>query len=230
MNQAEKEKLTVRYEDLCRHYGVKATRNTPGLSHENGAIESPHGHLKRRIVQALLLRGSNDFATLEAYQLFIDGIVSKINQRCSSRHKEEVAVLQKLPKRRTHDFAEHRVLISSTSSFDLKRVTYTVPSRFVGERLYVQLHDERLVLFHGHEQVLVLPRVYANKKQRARRVNYKHVIDALARKPQAFRHSQLRDDLLPTPDYKLIWEYVDESLAAYDACRYIVRLLYLAAN
>ena len=230
INQSEKEKLTERYQDLCRHYGVKATRNTPGLSHENGAIESPHGHLKRRICQALLLRGSDDFRSLEEYQLFIDGIVSKINQRCLSRFKEERTVLQALPKRRTHDYAEHRVLVSSTSSFDLKRVTYTVPSRFVGERLYVQLHDERLVLFHGHEQVVVLPRVYATKQQRGRSVNYKHVIDALARKPQAFRYSQLRDDLLPTPDYKLIWRHVDETLLAHDACRYIVRLLLLAAN
>ncbi len=64
INLAEKEKLTERYEDLCRHYGVKATRNTPGLSHENGAIESPHDHLKRRICQALLLRSSNDFKSL----------------------------------------------------------------------------------------------------------------------------------------------------------------------
>jgi transposase InsO family protein len=229
-NQAEKEKLTERYQDLCRHYNVKATRNTPGLSHENGAIESPHGHLKRKICQALLLRGSHDFKSLEEYQLFIDGIVSKINQRCSSRFKEERAILQTLPKRRTHDYAEHRVLVSSSSSFDLKRVTYTVPSRFVGERLYVQLHDERLVLFHGHEQVLVLPRVYADSKQRGRCVNYKHVIDALARKPQAFRYSQLRDDLLPSPDYHLIWQHVDEVLQPHDACRYIVRLLHLAAS
>jgi hypothetical protein len=121
-------------------------------------------------------------------------------------------------------------LVSSSSSFDLKRVTYTVPSRFVGERLYVQLHDERLVLFHGHEQVMVLPRVYAGKKQRGRCVNYKHVIDALARKPQAFRYSQLRDDLLPSPDYHLIWQHVDEVLQPHDACRYIVRLLHLAAS
>jgi transposase InsO family protein len=229
-NLAEKQKLTSRYEDLCRHYGIKATRNTPGLSHENGAIESPHGHLKRRLCQALLLRGSNDFSSLEEYQLFIDGIVSKINRRCLSRFKEERMVLQALPKRRTHDYAEHRVLVSSSSSFDLKRVTYTVPSRFVGERLYVQLHDERLVLFHGHEKVLVLPRIYASKKQRARCVNYKHVIEALARKPQAFRYSQLRDDLLPSPDYHLIWQYVDRELLAHDACRYIVRLLHLSAS
>jgi hypothetical protein len=50
--------LTHRYEDLCCHYGMTATRNNPGVAHENGAIEGPHGHLKRIIADALLLRGS----------------------------------------------------------------------------------------------------------------------------------------------------------------------------
>jgi transposase InsO family protein len=229
-NLAEKEQLTARYGELCRHYGLKATRNNPGVSHENGAIESPHGPLKRRIEQALLLRGSYDFASLEDYQLFVDGIVSKLNRRCQTRFEQERPHLQALPKRRTQDYAEHRVLISSSSSFDLKRVTYTVPSRFIGERLYVQLYDERLELFHGHERVLELPRVYSTDGQRGRCVDYRHVIGSLIKKPQAFRYSQLRDDLLPSPDYHRIWRYVDDELAPHKACRYIVRLLHLAAS
>lgn len=229
-NLAEKEQLTLRYQELCKFYDVTATRNTPGRSHENGAIESPHGHLKRRISQALLVRGSNDFVSLEEYQLFLDAVVSKINQRNNTRFQEESRHLQSLPKRRTQDYAEHRVLITSSSSFDLKRVTYTVPSRFIGERLYVQLYDERLELFHGHEQVLVLTRAYAFKAQRARCIDYRHVIDSLVRKPQAFRYSQLRDDLLPSPDYKRIWQYVDGQLPAHNACSYIVRLLHLAKH
>jgi hypothetical protein len=52
------EDQTRRYEALCAHYGMQATRNNPGLAHENGAIESRHGHLKRAVVQALMLRGS----------------------------------------------------------------------------------------------------------------------------------------------------------------------------
>ncbi len=227
-NLAEKEALTARYHGLCHHYGIEPTRNNRGKSHENGAIESPHGHLKRRLTQALRLRGSSDFASLEEYQGFVDGVVSKINRRCGKRFQEEQAVLQPLPKRRTQDYAEHRVLVSSSSTFDLKRVTYTVPSRFVGERLYVQLYDERLELFSGHVRVLELPRVYAHKNQRARRIDYRHVIDSLVRKPQAFRYSQIRDDLLPGSDYRLIWGYVDEHLDTHKACRYIVRLLHLA--
>jgi transposase InsO family protein len=229
-NLAEKEELTRRYQDLCRHYGLHATRNNPGFSHENGAIESPHGHLKRRIEQALLLRGSVDFTSLEEYQVFLDAVVSKINRRCHNRFQEELGHLQDLPKRRTQDYAEHRVLISSSSTFVLKRVTYTVPSRFIGERLYIQLYDERLELFHGHETVLELPRVYAAKTQRGRCVDYRHVIDSLVNKPQAFRYSQLRDDLLPSPDYHRIWQHVDQTLPPHKACRYIVRLLHLAAS
>jgi hypothetical protein len=49
------------YEALCGHYGMIGTRNNPGIAHENGAIESHHGHLKRAIEQALILRGSRDF-------------------------------------------------------------------------------------------------------------------------------------------------------------------------
>lgn len=229
-NHAEKEELTARYHDVCQHYGVKATRNNRGVSHENGAIESPHGHLKKRIKQALLLRGSDDFLSLEDYQIFIDGIVSKINKKCHTRFQEERALLQSLPKRRTQDYAEHQVFISSSSTFDLKRATYSVPSRFVGERLYIQLFDERLTLFHGHEEVLVLKRVYATKTQRVRNIDYRHLIDSLVRKPQAFRFSNIRDDLLPSPDYQRIWAYVDDTLPAHKACNYIVRTLHLASQ
>src|SRR5438105_12635513 len=55
---------TRRYEALCTHYRMQPTRNNRGLAHENGSIESPHGHLKRAIEDALLLRGSRDFDTL----------------------------------------------------------------------------------------------------------------------------------------------------------------------
>lgn len=229
-NLAEREQLTARYHGLCQHYGVKPTRNNPGKSHENGAIESPHGHLKRRIEQALRLRGAYDFASLEDYQGFIDGVVGKINRQRQTRFEQERASLQALPKRRTQDYAEHRVLIRSSSTFDLKRVTYTVPSRFIGESLYVQLYDERLAVFHGHEKVLELPRIYATKPHRARHINYRHVIDSLVQKPQAFRYSQIRDDLLPTPDYQRIWAHVDNNLDPHKACRYIVRLLHIAAT
>jgi hypothetical protein len=56
---------------------MAATRNNPGLAHENGTIESHHGHLRRGIEQMLVLRGSRDFDSLEAYRSWIAELVGR---------------------------------------------------------------------------------------------------------------------------------------------------------
>ena len=229
-NQSERQQLTERYAALCRHYGLSATHNTPGRAHENGAIESPHGHFKRRLEQALMLRGSHDFPSLADYQVFVGQIARQMNQRHQKTFEEERAHLQSLPKARTHDYGEHYVMISSSSTFMLKRVTYTVPSQYISTRLLVHLHDERLELYHGMTHLLTLPRRYAPAKGYGHRVNYRHVIESLARKPQAFWQSQLKDHLLPSEDYRLIWQHVKHHMDRYQACHYIVHLLWLAAR
>jgi hypothetical protein len=125
---------TRRYEGLCTHYRMQPTRNNRGLAHENGAIESPHGHLKRAIEDALLLRGSRDFDTLEAYRRFVDEIVGRRNARNRKRLDLERPALQALPAHRTTDYEETIVTITSTSGFILKKVFYSVPSRLAEER------------------------------------------------------------------------------------------------
>src|SRR5437762_6130854 len=85
LDRDAQEDLTKRYEALVAHYGMTPTRNNPGLAHENGSIESPHGHLKRVIEDELLLRGSRDFADLDAYRRFIDEVVGRRNARNRKR-------------------------------------------------------------------------------------------------------------------------------------------------
>ena len=228
-NQFEKEQLTVRYQQLCQHYKIKASRCNPGKSHENGAIESPHGHFKRRLEQALLLRGNTEFSDVDEYQQLIDQVIKKKNRGCLALLQEERRHLTALPKRRTHDYLEHYVRVTSSSTIDIRRVTYTVPSRLIGEKICIHLFDDRLELYCGHVHVETLARVYATGTIRKRSVNYRHVIHSLVRKPQAFRSSQFRDDLLPSEDYRNIWAHVDLTFEAKDACRYIVKLLALAA-
>jgi hypothetical protein len=229
-NNSEKEVLTERYAKLCKHYAVKATRNNKGVAHENGAIESAHGHLKRKIDQQLILRGSRDFACLSDYETFINRIVSKINRGCKTRFDEERRHLQSLPTRRTNDFSEQHVKVSSSSTITIKRVTYTVPSRLIGSTLLVHIYDDRLVLFYGHEETLRLQRVYAQKSSRARSVDYRHVIHSLAKKPNAFRSSMLRDDLIPAGDFTLLWQKLTQDGISDTDCRYMVNLLVLADN
>ena len=83
--------LTRRYEALCAHYRMRPTRNNAGIAHENGAIEGPHGHLKRAIADALLMRGTSDFANLAGYRRFIDEIVGHRNARHAKRIDSERA-------------------------------------------------------------------------------------------------------------------------------------------
>jgi hypothetical protein len=70
------------------------TRNNPGVAHENGSIEGPHGHLKKVIEDALLLRGSRDFEDLAAYRRFVDEVVGRSNARNRKRIEIERAALK----------------------------------------------------------------------------------------------------------------------------------------
>ena len=227
----EQEDLTERYEALCAHYGMAPTRNNRGIGHENGAVESPHGHLKRRIEQALLLRGSADFASVDDYRTWLDDIVRRFNRRCREALEVERAQLGELPPRRTTDFTEQVVPVTTSSTIEVKRVLYTVDSRLIGERLRLHIFDERIEGYVGSVRALTLPRVYAvSHERRARCIDYRHVIASLARKPQAFRYSQLRDELLPNATYRQIWAELDDRLEPRAACKRIVGILALAAR
>ena len=224
------DQLRTCYAALCDHYHMTATRNNKGISHENGAIEAPHGSLKRRLSQALKVRGSADFDSVDEYQQFIEHVVTRLNRRVRSGLAVEQALLQALPDYSFADYTEVAVRVTRSATIEVRRVLYTVPSKLIGERLHIHLHHDRLRVFLGTDLVVTLARVHARGQQRLRQVDYRHVIHALAAKPQAFRYSQLRDDLLPNDRYRQLWRTVDEQLAARDACKWMVGVLRLAAD
>jgi len=229
VNNAEKQRLTEDYGALCRHYRMTPTTNNLGVSHENGAIEAPHGSLKRRIAQAIKLRGANDFANLRAYREFIERIVGKLNKRCKGRLVDEQKSLLALPAHRFIDYTELAVKVTTSSTITVKRGLYTVPSRLIGETIKVHLYHDRLECYVGQTQCMTLPRVYPKHPGgRARRINYHHIIHSLAAKPQAFRFSQFRDDILPSGNYRQLWVMAEQQFAPKDACKWIVAVLRFA--
>lgn len=221
--------LTTRYELLCAHYGMKPTRNNRGVAHENGAIESPHGHLKRAVKDALLLRGSSAFDSLSAYRAFIDQIVGRQNTRQRERIDTERATLAPLPTLRSDDFEQHSVRVTSTGGFTLKKVFYSVPSQLVGHRLRVRLYDDRLELFVGSSAVDTLPRARCDARgNRTHVVNYRHVIHSLRRKPMAMASLVYRDQLFPREAYRQMYERLLSELGEQSACKTMVELLAIA--
>lgn len=220
---------TEAYSEFCQHYQMIPTRNNLGQSHENGVVECANGSLKKRLAQQLLLRGHSDFESIAAYQAFIDGVVDKLNQRNRSRVLEEQAALQPLPEFTAAEYQTLHLKVTRSSTIEVRRVVYTVPSRLIGESIQVRLYHDKLVLFVGQQPALTLVRVYPKPgENRARSVNYQHIIRSLASKPQAFRYSQLRDDLLPDDNYRQLWQLADTHLESHEACKWIVTTLRLA--
>ena len=220
---------TQRYEALCAHYGMEPTRNNRGVAHENGSIESPHGHLKQAIEDALLLRGSREFETLGAYRRFVDEIVGRRNARNAKRLDLERPALQSLPERRTTDYEETIVTIASTSGFVLRKVFYSVPSRLIGHRLRVRLYDDRLECFLGSTPLMTLRRGRAHPSgKHGHVVDYRHVIHALRRKPMALLNLVYREQLFPRRAYRRAFEALLAGNGEKQACRTMVGLLALA--
>lgn len=224
-------RLTQLYDELCHHYRLEPTRNNKGIAHENGAIESPHGHLKNRLTQALLIRGSNDFDSVKAYQAFIDRAVDKLNARRTEKFKEEQQYLQPLPKYRVADYEVLTARVSSRSTIDVRRILYTVPSRLIGRQLELHLYHDRIIGYLERQPVVELTRVRvtAEGKRRARAVNYRHVIEGLRQKPRAFLYCTWQLDLLPNEQYKTLWQKLQEQFDRDSAAVVIVEALYIAA-
>jgi hypothetical protein len=208
---------------------MEPTRNNRGVAHENGAIESPHGHLKHSIRDALLMRGTVDFDDLLAYRTFLDEIIGRKNARNSKRIDAERAVLQPLPETRTADYEQALVYVSTSGGFVLRKVFYTVPSRLIRHRLRARLYDDRVELFVGGTRVLNLVRGRPGRDgKHGHVVDYRHVIHALRRKPMALLNLVYRDQLWPRQAYRDMFDHLCERLSERGACKLMVELLSIA--
>jgi hypothetical protein len=224
--------LTRLYDELCEHYRLEPTRNNKGIAHENGAIESSHGHLKNRIKQALYLRGSFDFASVDEYQAFIDKAVAGLNQQCQQKYEQEKSYLQPLPKYRVADYEVLTATVSSRSTIDVRCILYTVPSRLMGRQLELHLYHDHIVGYLERQPVVELPRVRVTDKdkRRGRCINYRHVIAALHHKPRAFIYCTWQSNLLPNAQYRQLWQQLKTLFDVEQAANLIVEALYIAAT
>jgi hypothetical protein len=230
-NLAEEEDFTARYTALLDHYGMAGTRNNRGVSHENGSVESSHRYLKEAIEQALLLRGHRDFEDRAAYEAFVREAVMRRNRRNAAAFRIEREQLQDLPERRTTDFVEEEARVTRCGTFTVRAILYSAPSRLIGHRLKVRLYSDRLDCYLSG--ALVLTRARGTRSPitgRGRMIDYRHFIDALKRKPQAFKGLVFRDALFPREAYRRTWEQLELKLTQRQACQSIVALLEMAAR
>ena len=127
--------FNIGYFDFLDHYGVKPRTINVNSPDENGDIESANGHLKRRIEQHLLLRGSRDFPSIDEYKNFLVNILIKANHNRADKVKEELSSMRELPEIRLPEYTEEDKIVNSFGTIRIKKVAYSVPSRFVKRQL-----------------------------------------------------------------------------------------------
>jgi hypothetical protein len=218
--------FTVRYRELLDHYGLRASRNFPGNAHENGDIESVNGGLKSAIDQRLRLRGSRDFSSREAYQGFIEACVAARNASRGTWIEEERPHLRPLPARALPAYRELYATVSRSSTVRIAKRAYSVSSRLRGCRLRVRLHADIIELEYRGERVAVMDRLVGAD---TRRIDYRHIIHTLVKKPGAFRNYVFRDALFPTLEYRRAYDALQSGSAEQADLNY-VRILHLAAS
>ena len=121
------------------------------------------------------------------------------------------------------------VRVVRTGGFLVHSVFYSAPSLLIGQRLRVHVYDDRIEAYLGATHVVSHPRLRGRKNgKRVHCINYRHVIHALRRKPQALASSVYRDALFPRSEYAEAWARLSEALPRKKACRQMVDLLGLA--
>ena len=221
-----KKEFTIRYKSFLNYYGLKGEAINAGKSNENGDIEQSHNRLKKALDQALILRGSRDFTSREEYRLFIRKVLDQLNSGRRERFVKELKELRRLPAIRLNDYKKMWLKVGPSSTLNISHNVYSVHSRLIGERVEIRLYSSYIEIRYAQKQIDRFPRLRGNA---GHRINYRHIIDWLVRKPGAFDSYRYRDDLFPTTRFRMAYDFLKKYVPRKASCEY-TQILYLAAT
>ena len=218
--------LTVRFRQVLEHYDLRSTRIQPGQSHQNGVVEQRHYRTKSALAQALVLRGSADFATEQDYVAFVADLVARQNAQVQAAVEEEKKHLRPLPSSPVPGYTTAPSKVRKWSTIRVGSKTYSVPSRLIGHQVQARLYPDTVEVYYRDERVLTMPRLHGEHEHH---IDYRHVIWSLVRKPGAFARYRYREELFPSVVFRRAYDSLllrrgDRADVEY------VRILHLAAS
>lgn len=215
------------YRAFVEHFRMKPRTIEVGAPNQNGDAEALNGALKRRLEQHLLMRGSRDFESMEAYEAWVQAVVTSANALRQTRVAEELAAMRPLDVERLKEHTEEDVLVTGWSTIRVKYNAYSVPSRLIGEWVRVHLYDDKLDVRYGGKSHLVVPRLQGRN---GRCINYRHIIWSLVQKPWAFAQYRYREELFPTLAFRKAYDALAAKHTGRAADIEYLRILHLAAS
>jgi hypothetical protein len=219
--------LTRRFREVLEHYGMRSTRIRPGEGHENGIVEQAHYRLKCAIAQALVLRGSRDFSDVGAYEQWVRGVVEHShNRHLTEALGRERVFLRPLPTSAVPNYTTVWPTVRRWSTIQVSERTYSVPSRLIGEQVEARLHANTVEVYYRGQRVETMPRL---RGARTARIDYRHVIWSLVRKPGAFARYRFREELFPRLVFRQAYDALRRWCGERADAEY-VKILHLAAS
>jgi transposase len=221
------EVFTANYQGLAKHYGFESHKIQPGCPNENGDIEKRHDQLKKTVDQALMLRGSRDFACRDDYEQFLQKLFDQLNSGRRERLKEELVLLYRLPRKRHDDYTEIECKVTRFSTIRVLKNSYSQHSRLIGERVKARVYADHIDVWYAQRRIEVLPRL---RGENGHHINYRHVIDWLVRKPGAFENYRYKDDLFPTSLFRIAYDLLCSEHGSKQGNKHYLKILKLAAH
>jgi hypothetical protein len=219
--------FNAEYLTLVRHFGMAPRTTEVGAKEQNGDVEASHRALKARLEQALLLRGHRDFESREAWQSFVHDVLRKANGARGARVQEELASLRPLTATRLPEFVEQDVRVNAGSTIRVHCCAYSVPSRLIGEVVHVRQYEDRIEVRFAEELQLACERLRGDKRHR---IDYRHVIWSLVRKPGAFARYVYREEMFPSLTFRRAYDAIVGDRPGVKADLEYLRILHLAAS
>jgi transposase InsO family protein len=215
------------YVALMRHFGMTPRTTAVGAKEQNGDVEASNGALKRRLEQALLVRGSRDFERVEDWQSFVDEVVRKANTARGERVREELAAMRVLDVAKLPEFVEEQVRVSEWSTIRVKHCAYSVPSRLIGHVVRARVYEDRIEVLYADTGQLACARLHGRNHHR---IDYRHVIWSLVQKPGGFARYVYREEMFPSVAFRRAYDAIQTPHHGTPGDLEYLRILHLAAS
>lgn len=151
----------------------------------------------------------------------------KANRGRGQRVAEDMAAMRELNVAKLPEFVEEEFRVSDWSTVRVEHCAYSVPSRLIGEWVRVRIFEDRIVVRYAGKDELDCDRL---RGRNLRRIDYRHIIGSLVRKPGGFARYVYREEMFPSVAFRRAYDAIQTPHHGLEGDLEYLRILHLAAS